>query len=308
MLQARTLCSPDFQDALDHVRSRSADYRWLWEECRRAPNPDQAFGALRARVDPAKPYFFGELSNGIRFAGDARDFPAALHALNPDCNSTLIRALISALPEGPGNVVDVGTNIGVVAASLARHLGSRGRVLAFEPSPTTTLIAAATLALNGLENVSLIQAAAGDLDGEITFHATPGNSAIASTRNHGFTHLNSWQEITVPSRRLDSMDLGSVLLIKIDVEGHELNVLRGAIETLHRARPITVYEYTPIAAPTHGWTAEDSVALFSGLGPYRFTALTEPPVHQQAEGGRWLPFPLPDGIRDQVNVFAQPQD
>ncbi|WP_324276138.1 FkbM family methyltransferase [Blastococcus brunescens] len=225
--------------------------------------------------------------------GDARDWPSALHAVDPGCNSTLIDALRSELSQRPGDYVDVGTNIGVVAATMAAHLAPTGHVFAFEPSPETMRLAASTIALNEAENVTLFNAAASDADGSLVFHATPGNSAIASARRHAFGLLNEWQQVTVPTVRLDTLhadgELDGVSLVKIDVEGLELSVLRGALEFIAAVRPTVVYEYTPLAAGDHGWTQEDSIALLGRAGEFEFTALAE-------DDGQVLPFPSPTGI------------
>ncbi|MGY1741608.1 MULTISPECIES: FkbM family methyltransferase [unclassified Blastococcus] len=261
------------------------------------------FERRRADVPQGRPYFTGKLANGVRFLGDARDWPSALHAVDPTCNSTLIRALEEELSRRPGDYVDVGTNIGVVAASMAAHVAPTGRVLAFEPSPETLRLAASTVALNDAENVTLHNAAVSDTDGALVFHATPGNSAIASARRHAFGLLNDWEQVTVPAVRLDTLhaagELDGVTLVKIDVEGHEPSVLRGALQFIADVRPTVVYEYTALAAADHGWTQEDSIELLSRAGQFEFTALAE-------DDGRVLPFPLPAGYTGQVNVFARP--
>jgi FkbM family methyltransferase len=260
------------------------------------------FERRRTDVPSDRPYFTGTLA-GVRYMGDARDWPSALHALDPECNSTLIGALRSELSRRPGDYIDIGTNIGVVAASMAEHLAPSGQVFAFEPSPETMRLAASTIALNEAQNVTLFNAAVSDADGSLVFHATPGNSAIASARRHSFGLLNEWQEVTVPTIRLDTLhadgELDDVSLVKIDVEGHELSVLRGALEFIAAVRPTVVYEYTPLAAADHGWTQEDSIALLSRAGEFEFTALAE-------DDGQVLPFPLPEGYLGQVNVFARP--
>ncbi|MGY1751704.1 FkbM family methyltransferase [Blastococcus sp. SYSU D01042] len=310
-------CRAVLADTQEQVGDRSATWATLAEaEFRRSGRRDglvtrldgrfiQDFERSRASVPPDAPYFTGSVAGGIRYLGDARDWPSALHAVDPGCNDTLIDALTSELTQRPGDYVDVGTNIGVVAASVAAHLGSSGRVLAFEPSPETLRLAASTIALNDADNVVLYNAAASDTDGHLAFHATPGNSAIASARQHAFGLLNEWQQVTVPAVRLDTLhaagELDNVSLVKIDVEGHELNVLRGALDFIAAVRPTVVFEYTPLAAADHGWTQEEAIDLLGHAGEFRFTALAE-------SDGAVLPFPLPEGYRGQVNVFARPVD
>jgi FkbM family methyltransferase len=269
------------------------------------------FAKLREQVDPERPFFFGELSNGIRFAGDSRDFPAALHAIYPHSNATLIRGLTEALGGREGDAIDVGANIGVVAASLARHLGPRGRVHAFEPSPSTFNVAAATLALNDLDNVTLIEAVVGDANEDVVFHTTPGNSAIASARWHDDLYLCERSELVVPSRTLDrwaeESGLANLLLVKIDVEGYEMNVLRGSLQTIKRHRPTMVYEYTAAAAQTQGWTDRDAVLLLNEVGSFEFSALVEPSLTSAASEPRRVEVPLPSDSQEQVNIFAVPK-
>jgi FkbM family methyltransferase len=308
---------------LGEIRSKSANYSWLWTSCGRRnrllPWREKkkndgpwyiTFEELRHRVDPERPYFFGVHSNGIRFAGDARDVPSAIHAIYPAANSTLINALIAATGRKNGEIIDIGSNIGIVSASLCRHIGTQGRVHAFEPSPSTFNLTAATLALNNLTNFTLTQTAIGDVDGDITFYATPGNSAISSTRRHDFAFLNTWEKITVPSRKLDTIVSANafrdVNLIKIDVEGHEMSVLRGARTTIERFRPTVVYEYTPVAAPTAGWSALQSITQLESVGSFKFEAIVEPSLEALNQPERRISFPLPGGVMDQVNVFAYP--
>ncbi|WP_147251455.1 FkbM family methyltransferase [Blastococcus sp. TBT05-19] len=310
---------PECREILADVQQRTGDFSEMWAALTEADFQRSGrrtgllsrvdstfigdFDRRRATIPPDRPYFTGALANGVRYMGDARDWPSALHAVDPECNGVLIAALEEELSRRPGNVVDVGTNIGVVAASLAAHVGPTGRVVAFEPSPDTVRLAASTIALNDAGNVTLYNAAVSDADGSLVFNATPGNSAIASARRHAFGLLNEWEEVTVPALRLDTLhgdgELDGVSLVKIDVEGHELSVLRGALEFIAATRPTVVYEYTPVAAADHGWTQEDSIALLSKAGDFEFTALAE-------SDGEVLPFPLPAGYAGQVNVFARP--
>ncbi|MGY2064411.1 FkbM family methyltransferase [Blastococcus sp. SYSU DS0619] len=310
---------PDCREVLSGVQEQIGDFSGMWDALTEAEfqrsgrrtgplsRVDEQFvrdfARLRADVPPGRPYFTGTLTGGVQYLGDARDWPSALHAVDPGCNSTLIDALAVELSRRPGDYLDVGTNIGVVAASMAAHLGPAGQVLAFEPSPETMRLAASTIALNDAPNVTLFNAAVSDSDGSLVFNATPGNSAIASARRHAFGLLNEWQQVTVPAIRLDTLhaagELDGVSLLKIDVEGHEPDVLRGALEFIAAVRPTVVYEYTPVAAADHGWTQEDSIELLGRAGEFEFTALAE-------EDGRVLPFPLPDGYLGQVNVFARP--
>lgn len=298
---------------LEEIRDRAADYSWLWDACRNSADPLATYALMRDQVDPLYPYFFGQIENGVKFAADARDLPGALHALYPNCNSVLINGLVECIGGLEGDVIDVGTNIGVVAASLGRHIDSRGRVFAFEPAPETFRVAAATLALNDVHNVILTQSAIGDQDGVIKFNSAPGNSAIASSLEHGFSFMNTWTEIDVRCTSIDSFvareEILNVSLIKIDVEGAELNVLRGAKEVIRCKRPAVVFEYTPKLALDFGFDEEQYIAAFSDASRYYFESFVEPnlsPSSGRNPGASTIPFPLPVGADAQVNVFARP--
>lgn len=288
---------------LDYIITRSSNYSWIWSACQNSPTPVQTYAELRAAVDNEQPYFFGQLSNGIRFAGDARDFPAALHAINPKSNSTLIDEILRKISDKEGDVIDVGANIGVVCASIARHMGEKGHVYAFEPSPETFCVAAATIALNEVNNVTLIQAAVSNQVGSTKFFATPGNSAISSLRLHEFSFLNSWQTIEASVCTLDSFfeeKEFNPIVIKIDVEGSELAVIQGSTNLISKHLPLIIYEYTPVAANSHGWTEEDSILSLEKNGSFCFSALIE------ESDGQYTSFPLPENLQSQVNVFATP--
>lgn len=258
---------------------------------------------LRREVSSDRSLFIGKTARDIAFLGDVHDYPSVVYELDPKANTILIDALTKEFVGLSGNFVDVGTNVGIVAVTMARALSGRGSVFAFEPSPSTFNLAAGTVALNKIDNATLFQVAVTNTDTEVVFHTTPGNSAIASLRKHEFPMLNEWAEVRVQGRRLSSF-LNTALtervaLIKVDVEGHELSVLEGALELIERDKPIVVYEYTPVAANSHGWSQQDSINMIQRAGNYTFEALGE-------LDGKTLPFPLPEGYKWQVNVFARP--
>lgn len=139
----------------------------------------------------------------------------------------------------PGSwAVDVGTNIGVHASVLSRCVGPEGRVLAFEPAPRIFARAQTNLAANRITNVELANLALADSEGEIGF------ADISDQANTGLSRIDPGAEFKVPVALLDQRvpDHADVSLIKIDVEGFEPSVLRGAQKTLARCRPSVILE------------------------------------------------------------------
>jgi len=137
----------------------------------------------------------------------------------------------------PGmTVCDIGANAGFYTLGLARLVGERGRVIAFEPLPRNLAKIRRHLSLNHLTNVELNDCALADVTGTLRF--TEGES--------DFTGRISTEggDLEVRSIRLDEFlekrSLSDPALLKIDVEGAEDLVLEGAQELLRRAHPILV--------------------------------------------------------------------
>lgn len=135
----------------------------------------------------------------------------------------------------PGTtVIDAGAHIGVHTVPLARLVGSRGRVYAFEPQRKIYRELVYNLRLNKIENVVPLRYALGHTSG-----ATEMNRADSS--NEGATGVGQGGD-RVEMRPLDSFGFRNVSLIKIDVEHFEDWVLEGAQLTILRNKPVILIE------------------------------------------------------------------
>jgi FkbM family methyltransferase len=140
----------------------------------------------------------------------------------------------------PGDVViEAGANIGAHTVPLAQLVGPAGAVYAFEPQRMVFQMLCANLALNALPNVHARQAALGAAAGSIVVppldYDRPGNFGGLSLGRHA-------QGESVPVLTIDGLELPRVDLIKVDVEGMEADVLRGAQATIARHKPILYVE------------------------------------------------------------------
>ena len=164
-------------------------------------------------------------------------------------------------------VLDVGANIGVHAIAAAR-IAIRGRVMAFEPSPSIADYLVRNLARNQVASVDVRLLALGSKSGELTFFHNPGYAAgstvIENSANLLRDNLGPGEVITVPATTLDAVaaDLDRLDLIKIDTEGHDPEVLRGGIETIARLRPVVLLEFASYALTMHAETLPQAALAY----------------------------------------------
>lgn len=140
----------------------------------------------------------------------------------------------------PGQVaIDVGANIGVATLPLAQKLGPKGAVVAIEPQRIVFQTLCANIALNGLTNVRSFGAAAGKSAGFIKV-PVPDYSKAA---NFGGLALEGVEHgESTPIMTIDSLTIKACHLIKIDVEGMEIDVIEGARATIARLQPALYVE------------------------------------------------------------------
>lgn len=135
----------------------------------------------------------------------------------------------------PGSsVIDAGAHIGTHTLLMSRLVGPTGHVYAFEPQKKIHRELVHNLRLNGASNVAALRFALGDRQDVITMGTPPEG-------NEGHTAVGTGGD-RVELRTLDGLGLCDVSLLKIDVEGYESQVLRGAAELIRRDRPVIITE------------------------------------------------------------------
>ena len=145
----------------------------------------------------------------------------------------------------PGSVCfDIGANIGITTVWMARHTG---KVYAYEPEPSNQARFRDHMRLNRVDNAVLEPCAVSDHEGEAIFHLTRsyGHHSLGEVRTSPITG-----HITVPLIKIDAYcekeKIDHIRFMKIDVEGFELEVLRGAEQMLRRQRiDLVVFEVSP---------------------------------------------------------------
>ncbi len=160
--------------------------------------------------------------------------------IEPDEVAWLLRTL------KPGDTaIDVGAYKGSFAYWMARAVGPTGSVHAFEPQPGLAAGIASALRWGRLRWAHAHAIGVSDHEGEMTLHAeTRGRSAVASFVPGVLAGRT--REFRVPVTTIDRFvrdrAIPRVALLKCDAEGHELEVFRGARETLARDRPALLFE------------------------------------------------------------------
>lgn len=158
--------------------------------------------------------------------------------------------LLERLLEKGGTFIDVGANVGAYTVLASKLVGDKGRVISFEPGPVNDILRA-NIEINGLGNVEVEGLALSNTDGEVSFalNDVPLLSQIISGDSVDVRDGTS-TIMQVKSSTLDSLfphDLGSNLVIKVDVEGQEPAVIYGAKnmnEWNGSSAPIWLFEYS----------------------------------------------------------------
>ena len=159
----------------------------------------------------------------------------------------------------PGmTIYDVGANRGFYMLFFSQLTGPTGRVYAFEPLPSQVQALLDHVRLNAVANAWIIDSAASDRTGMSGFSFDRGASENALSDENN-SHL------IVSTLRLDDANLPPADFIKIDVEGAELAVLKGAAKLLREHRPILFVALDGRA------TRRDCLGLLDSLGYQSFT-------------------------------------
>jgi FkbM family methyltransferase len=185
------------------------------------------------------------------------------------------------------NVIDIGANIGYYTVLTSKLIGRDKHVYAFEPQPRVVSRLRTNIEVSGLLNVSVFPLALSDATGSVRFHIpTEGSEA------HGSFHANGRFDVKkiveVETQRLDDVlsELGNpeIGLIKMDAEGAELSILRGAARLLSGPnKPVLVFEANEGNCQPFGHCVYDLLQYVRNCG-YRL---------RQLDNEDWLADPEP---------------
>ena len=187
------------------------------------------------------------------------------------------RAFLANLREGD-IVVDVGAHVGYYSVLASRKVGKHGKVFSFEPRPLNIGFFKDHVRVNGLNNITLYEGAISARTGEATFNTNTGT---------GTGHLSDHGRLKVKTYCLDELvEIGEIPrldFLKIDVEGGEIEVLKGSLNAISQNRP-------RMLLATHSEDTHNFVLKFLEEHNYQFQILDK------------------DGSKGDTEIIALPND
>jgi FkbM family methyltransferase len=186
-------------------------------------------------------------------------------------------------------VLDVGAHVGFVSLPIETVLRPGGRIFAFEPSATNAHLLRRHAALNGVDCISVVECLVGaDNQDAVCFYESAypeGQNSVMLKREYGSSlKRRGFFETSRQQISLDSFckDRGiAPEIIKIDVEGAEVGVLRGARRLLREQRPLLILSVHPTKIQMAGERVEGIFQLLSEVG-YEVLTIEGRPVQQFA--------------------------
>jgi FkbM family methyltransferase len=208
--------------------------------------------------------------HGYRMRLDLSNWSERLsHALTRYHDLPIQLLLLRVLRDGDC-FVDIGANLGHMSLLARSCVGDHGRVLACEPNPVLVRRLQACFAANALANVEVVATAVGEVAGvaelrEYAHHS--GWGSLSASGPEGAAATGHW---TVPLAAGDDLfarvPAGQPAVVKVDVEGHEVPVLKGLRRTLAERLPLVLLEVADAHQRRAGYSAAQLRAPLEELG------------------------------------------
>jgi FkbM family methyltransferase len=213
---------------------------------------------------------------GINWALDLREGIDFAIYLTGKFEPSTVKA-IAAIVEPGDTVIDIGANIGAHTLHLGKLVGPRGRVFALEPTRFAYNKLLANIALNPdispqitANQVMLVGTSKSALE-PVLYSSWPLDRDQQGHDKHGGKAMTTQGAISIKlDDYLKSRDVGTVKLVKLDVDGYEPEVLRGSSAFLKHQKPLIVMELQPYTLEERGNSLEQLLDILDGAG-YRLS-------------------------------------
>lgn len=217
--------------------------------------------------------------DGLRCAVDLLDLrltEVLFELTTPTRDVEVLRTYLSA----GDTFLDIGANHGTFALPLASVVGPTGHVIAFEPQPRLVEVLRRSIAANAFTFCTVIEGACGDDDRDLTFFVPPlsGGGSLF----HKSAGPDALTTMTVRQRRLDDVmatrPVHGRVAVKLDVEGAEVEVLRGGRKFLRAHRPLMLIEMNQASLSAAQQTEATLVTALQDAGYTSFAELSRWPA------------------------------
>lgn len=241
------------------------------------------------------------LSNGERYSLPSGSMMSWVVAFTGEYDAAPQRLLAESVRPGT-LVLDIGASLGLWTVPLGRAAQAAGaQVWAVEPHPSNHPWLHRNVELNGLQATVMIhEIALGDRSGTVMMELDErggGNAAVSTSAVLGAT--------AVPIRRLDELTFPApVSAMKLDVEGFELSVLRGARALLARDRPVIFGEFSPEWLAARGEDLSTCLDELEALG-YRASTLASRRSRPWKSNDRFELRSLPSNVGAAGDLFLR---
>lgn len=238
----------------------------------------------------------GRTNHGVQMHLNTRDLIQRFIWIFGQWEPALTEHLRRSLRPGDG-FIDVGANVGYFTLLASRLIAPSGTVVAVEPAPDCAAGLRANIALNGVRNVRVVEAAITSKPGSVYLR-------LGSERNSGVARLTSHEHATgviVDGRSFAQLirigELEAARFVKIDVEGAERDVIESVLPTLSRSR-----DDLELMVELDAGTAEVvDMMRAEGFHPYCVANRYSPEGY--LDQSRMRPQRLEEAIREQTDVI-----
>ena len=186
-------------------------------------------------------------------------------------------ALVQTLLLPGDTFVDIGANHGSFSIAATNSLGPAGLIVAIEPQVELAAVVRRALEVNAQCRYEVLQIACGSTQGVVALHRTPETSGLASLfqRHVGPQSYSTDVEVARFDDAVDWRTFPGGVVMKIDIEGGEVDFLQGAKQAIEKLRPVIIIEVASGALRAAGRSAAEVAEVLSGLGYAHFERLSE---------------------------------
>ncbi|HMG83611.1 MAG TPA: FkbM family methyltransferase [Ferruginibacter sp.] len=159
-------------------------------------------------------------------------------------------------------VIDVGAHIGALSIIMAEKVGPTGKVISFEPTPSTFVLLQKTIAINKKKDIiTPIQKAIADKEGKAEFYITELDANNSNSLSNNKRKEHKEYTIAIDLVSIDDvkkeLNLRTIDLIKVDAEGAEFAVLKGAVNVMKINKPKVILALHPASINNFGNTLSE---------------------------------------------------